>query len=191
MRGMYAEQGGLVSGDQDKIQHMVILAILYFKRSVASGVCSSNCRDTAGQEKYRSLASMYYKGAECAIVAYDVTNRESFEQAKQYWVSEVEAQLGKNPCLCLAANKADIINERVVSEEEGAAFALSRGASYFETSAKTDMNVTDMFDDIAGRLPSNEGPGFDRTKTYSLGGSSATRETQEQSAGSMLLSFCC
>ena len=132
---------------------------------------------------------MYYKGAECAIVAYDVTSRESFEQAKKYWISEVETQLGKNPCLCLAANKADLVNERVVSEEEGAAFALSRGAAYFETSAKTDMNVTDMFNDIAGRLPSNEGPGFDRTKTYSLSGSSAV--TQDQSTGARLLSFCC
>lgn len=135
---------------------------------------------------------MYYKGAECAIIAYDVTNRESFEQAKLYWVSEVENQLGKNPCLCLAANKADLVAERVVSEEEGLAFANSRGMSYFETSAKTDLNVTDMFQEIAGRLPSNDGSSFDRTKTYSL--SHSTRQpqgTNKDTATSKVFNFCC
>lgn len=150
-----------------------------------------NIWDTAGQEKYRSLASMYYKGAECAIIAYDVTNRDSFLQAQQYWITEVDTQLGRNPCLCLAANKADLVEERVISEEEGMAFAQSRGAAYFETSAKTDLNVSDMFNEIAGRLPSNEGPGFDRTNTYSLGHASKSTPPPGQSTGSRLLNFCC
>jgi Ras-related protein Rab-5C len=133
---------------------------------------------------------MYYKGAECAIIAYDVTNRESFEQAKLYWVSEVENQLGKNPCLCLAANKADLVSERVVSEEEGMAFAHSRSLSYFETSAKTDQNVSDMFQDIAGRLPSQDGTGFDRTNTYSLG-TAVTRPVGPTTNTSKVFNFCC
>lgn len=134
---------------------------------------------------------MYYKGAECAIIAYDVTNRDSFEQAQKYWVSEVETQLGRNPCLCLAANKVDLVSERVISEEEGMAFALSKGAAYFETSAKADVNVTDMFNEIAGRLPSNDGSSYDRKNTYSLGQSNGSRPPPEQSSGPKFLNYCC
>ena len=129
---------------------------------------------------------MYYKGAECAIITYDVTNRDSFEQMQQYWVGEVELQMGRNSCFIIAGNKADLINERVVSEEEGKAYAHSRGASYFETSAKTDLNITEMFHDIAGRLPSNDSqPAFDRKNTYSLAA------TPEPSSSSKVFDFCC
>ncbi len=47
------------------------------------------CRDTAGQERYSSLAPLYYRGASAAAVVYDVTSPESFSKAK-YWVSELQ-----------------------------------------------------------------------------------------------------
>lgn len=47
------------------------------------------CRDTAGQERYASLAPLYYRGASAATVVYDITNAESFQKAKQ-WVSELQ-----------------------------------------------------------------------------------------------------
>ena len=50
--------------------------------------CAS-CRDTAGQERYRSLAPLYYRGAAAAAVVYDITSTEAFAKAK-YWVSELQ-----------------------------------------------------------------------------------------------------
>jgi GTPase SAR1 family protein len=47
------------------------------------------CRDTAGQERYRSLAPLYYRGAAAAAVVYDMTSTETFTKAK-YWVSELQ-----------------------------------------------------------------------------------------------------
>ena len=47
------------------------------------------CRDTAGQERYASLAPLYYRGASAATVVYDITNAESFQKAK-HWVSELQ-----------------------------------------------------------------------------------------------------
>ena len=52
--------------------------------------------DTAGQEKYRSLAKVIYKNASMIVLVYDITRRESFEQLKNYWVDEVKKNVKKN-----------------------------------------------------------------------------------------------
>ena len=46
--------------------------------------------DTAGQEKYRSLAKVFYKNAHICILVYDITRKDSFEQIKNYWINEVK-----------------------------------------------------------------------------------------------------
>ena len=51
------------------------------------------CRDTAGQERYASLAPLYYRGAGAAVVVYDMTSAESFAKAK-YWVGELQKNAG-------------------------------------------------------------------------------------------------
>lgn len=58
--------------------------------------------DTAGQERYHSLAPMYYRGAAAAIVVYDITNRDTFQRAKQ-WVKELQRQ--GNPNIVRAARR--------------------------------------------------------------------------------------
>ena len=52
--------------------------------------------DTAGQEKYRSIASMFYKEADVAILVYDITRKESFEQIKQYWLNQIKEYSPEN-----------------------------------------------------------------------------------------------
>ena len=49
-----------------------------------------NIWETAGQEKYRSLSKIFYKNANAAILVYDVTNKKSFEEIKDYWYSQVK-----------------------------------------------------------------------------------------------------
>ncbi len=67
---------------------------------------------SAGQEKYHSLAPMYYRGAAAAIVVYDITRRSSFDTL-QAWVKELQ-QLGPdNIIICVCGNKADLKDKRV------------------------------------------------------------------------------
>ena len=54
-----------------------------------------SCRDTAGQERYASLAPLYYRGASAAIIVYDVTSQESFLKAK-HWISELRKNVTNN-----------------------------------------------------------------------------------------------
>jgi len=108
--------------------------------------------DTAGQERYHSLAPMYYRGAAAAIIVYDLTNRQSFVRAKT-WVKELQKQGNPNIVIALAGNKLDLADKRQVDAEEAKAYADENNLYFLETSAKTDHNVTALFEAIALKLP--------------------------------------
>ncbi|RMC05193.1 hypothetical protein DUI87_18377 [Hirundo rustica rustica] len=107
--------------------------------------------DTAGQERYHSLAPMYYRGAQAAIVVYDITNEESFARAKN-WVKELQRQASPNIVIALAGNKADLANKRAVDFQEAQAYADDNSLLFMETSAKTSMNVNEIFMAIAAHV---------------------------------------
>ena len=113
--------------------------------------------DTAGQERYHSLAPMYYRGAAAAIVVYDITSLESFQRAKS-WVKELQMQGSPDVVIALAGNKIDREDDREVSADEAKQYADDNGLFFIETSAKTNVNVRDLFAAIARKLPkeSNE-----------------------------------
>ncbi|KAM9392587.1 ras-related protein Rab-5C isoform 1-T2 [Pholidichthys leucotaenia] len=111
--------------------------------------------DTAGQERYHSLAPMYYRGAQAAIVVFDITNTDTFTRAKN-WVKELQRQASPNIVIALAGNKADLASKRAVDFQEAQAYADDNSLLFMETSAKTAMNVNEIFMAIAKKLPKNE-----------------------------------
>jgi len=113
--------------------------------------------DTAGQERYHSLAPMYYRGAQAAIVVYDITNADTFSRAK-VWVKELQRQAAPNIVIALAGNKADLSTKRQVEVVDAQTYAEENGLIFMETSAKTAINVNDIFMAIAKKLPKNQDP---------------------------------
>merc|ERR1711991_167625 len=113
--------------------------------------------DTAGQERYHSLAPMYYRGAQAAVVVYDITSMESFERA-QSWVKELQRQGNPNIVVALAGNKSDKADSRQVAFTDAEAYAKENGILLLETSAKTAVNVNELFMAIAEKLPKNPAP---------------------------------
>ena len=108
--------------------------------------------DTVGQEKYRSLAKIFYKDAKAVILVYDVTNENSFTQLKEYWYEQIKQLGDKDIILAIAANKNDLYDERVVESETGEEFARSVGAIFMSTSAKDDNGITALFDNIGQKI---------------------------------------
>merc|ERR1711968_207340 len=109
--------------------------------------------DTAGQERYHSLAPMYYRGAAAAVVVYDITNADSFARAKS-WVKELQRQGSPNIVIALAGNKCDLAaTKRKVEAQEAQEYAKDNGLLFMETSAKSALNVEELFKTIAKKLP--------------------------------------
>jgi small GTP-binding protein len=108
--------------------------------------------DTAGQEKYRSLAPMYYRGSSAAILVYDITKPGSFA-ALQDWANELASNGPKDLVLAVCGNKSDLELDRLVGRSTGEEYANSIGALYVETSAKEGEGVEQIFLEVAKRVP--------------------------------------
>jgi len=100
--------------------------------------------DTCGQEIYRSLITNFYRSTALAIICYSVTDRKSFEET-EIWLKQVKSNSDPDCKVFLIANKIDL-PDRVVSSEEGMNCKKEHGFEcYMETSAKTGVNVRELF----------------------------------------------
>uniref|UniRef100_A0A8C7KQF6 Ras-related protein Rab-35 n=2 Tax=Oncorhynchus kisutch TaxID=8019 RepID=A0A8C7KQF6_ONCKI len=102
--------------------------------------------DTAGQERFRTITSTYYRGTHGVIVVYDVTSAESFVNVKR-WLHEIN-QNCDDVCRILVGNKNDDPNSKVVETTDAQKFAEQMSINLFETSAKENINVEEMFNCI-------------------------------------------
>ena len=107
--------------------------------------------DTAGQDKFQSITSGYYRGAEGSIIVFDVTRRDTFDHIK-YWKSEVDNKIISKIPMLLVGNKTDLVEDRVVSYEEANKLAKELQMPYLETSPKTNDGVDEIFVDIISRI---------------------------------------
>ena len=108
--------------------------------------------DTAGQERFRSLIPSYINDSQVAVVCYDITSRQSFENVKS-WVEQARQIRGEQVTLIIVGNKIDLAEKRQVATEDGQALADELGTMFTETSAKVGINVKQLFKDLASTLP--------------------------------------
>eukprot|EP01103_Thecamoeba_quadrilineata_P018581 TRINITY_DN7122_c0_g1_i1.p1 TRINITY_DN7122_c0_g1~~TRINITY_DN7122_c0_g1_i1.p1 ORF type:complete len:205 (+),score=25.84 TRINITY_DN7122_c0_g1_i1:18-632(+) len=107
--------------------------------------------DTAGQEKFRSITRSYYRGASGCLLVYDITRRETFEHLGT-WLDDCRKFSNQNIVIMLIGNKVDEESKRAVSKEEGEEFAKRYNLTFIETSAKTNQNVEQAFQDSARQI---------------------------------------
>ncbi|CAJ0633119.1 14505_t:CDS:2 [Entrophospora sp. SA101] len=116
--------------------------------------------DTAGQERFRTLTSSYYRGAQGVIFVYDVSIRETFDQLDN-WFNELNTYCSnKNIAKIIIGNKIDkakIGTERAISRKEGEAYARKLQTLYTECSAKTKYGVEEAFAELDKQKSNNDG----------------------------------
>jgi len=102
--------------------------------------------DTAGQEKYNSLNSIYYQNALGVLIVYDVSIPETFNKVKD-WVGTLREIVGENIIVVIAGNKFDLYDKKLLgkSEEIINDYCQKEKCEHFYTSAKTGYNVDDTF----------------------------------------------
>ncbi|KAH8664338.1 ras-related protein rab-like protein-18 [Xylariales sp. PMI_506] len=112
-----------------------------------------NVFDTAGQERFRTLSTSYYRGAHGVILVYDITNRGSFLSMEK-WIDEARMNAAEDAVLYLVGSKLDKVSPggRAVSAEEGKAFAEKHGAGFCEVSSKTRENVRRPFIEVVDQI---------------------------------------
>ncbi|KAI5181967.1 Ras-related protein Rab-11A [Nematocida sp. AWRm80] len=108
--------------------------------------------DTAGQERYRAITSAYYRGAVGAIVVYDITRKESFENATHQWIKQLKDNADGKIAISLVGNKTDLVDRREVSLQEAREVAQIEGLQLTETSALSDVNVKEAFQLLIERI---------------------------------------
>ena len=112
--------------------------------------------DTAGQERFQTITKAYYKGADGAMIVYDVTNSESFEQVGK-WIAQLTENVDNLPKM-LVANKMDLMTDRgVVASVQGERLAEQESCPFAETSARSGTGVDEAFKKIATLVVEKKG----------------------------------
>lgn len=114
------------------------------------GPCSLMIWDTAGEERYRSVTSLYSQGANAFIIVYDVTDESTFESIPD-WIETIQQTADDDSLIYIIANKTDI-PERTVSDVRAFEWAHQHRYPYFEVSARTGERVDLVFEDVAEKL---------------------------------------
>jgi Ras-related protein Rab-8A len=108
---------------------------------------------TAGQERFRTITSAYYRGAMGIMLVYDITQEKSFENIKN-WIRNIEENASTDVEKMLLGNKCELNEKRQVTKERGEQLAIEYGIKFLETSAKNSINVEEAFFTLARDIKS-------------------------------------
>ena len=107
--------------------------------------------DTAGQERYRNIASNYIKKADGILLVYNITDKDTFEGVK-VWIKSIKEESGDSRPIILLGNKSDLNDKRMIKKEVGEDFAENEGIKFYETSCKTGENVEKAINDLVKQI---------------------------------------
>jgi Ras-related protein Rab-1A len=107
--------------------------------------------DTAGQDRFKTITTSYYRGSHGIVIVYDITDKESFLNVRN-WLEEVHKYASDNVKILLVGNKCDLQNHRQVSIQEGKELANRLNIPFIEASAKDSTNVQQLFINLAKTL---------------------------------------
>ena len=112
-----------------------------------------NIWDTCGTEIYRAVTQQYYRGAQGAIVIFDLTKQNTFNDLKK-WIKDIKSCGEKNIQILIVGNKLDLIGQRKVTQSQAVNFCRENNYKYIEASAKDGTNILKIFEEMSFDLAS-------------------------------------
>ena len=112
--------------------------------------------DTAGQELFRAVNKIFYVDANIVILVYDVTNKNSFYELKNYWYNEILKNGEKNVIFGIAGNKNDLYQNEEIKEEEVRKWANEINSIFYLTSAKNKNGIDELFNELGKKYIDKE-----------------------------------
>ncbi|KAG2319756.1 hypothetical protein Bca52824_012969 [Brassica carinata] len=139
--------------DEFRLDSKPTIGVDFAYRNVCVGgkTIKAQIWDTAGQERFRAITSSYYRGALGALLIYDITRRQTFQNIEK-WLSELRGFSSPDTVVVLVGNKSDLGQSREVEEEEGKSLAELEGLYFLETSALQNQNVEEAFLSMIERI---------------------------------------
>eukprot|EP01130_Rhizamoeba_saxonica_P007435 TRINITY_DN3009_c0_g1_i1.p1 TRINITY_DN3009_c0_g1~~TRINITY_DN3009_c0_g1_i1.p1 ORF type:complete len:333 (+),score=73.47 TRINITY_DN3009_c0_g1_i1:57-1055(+) len=123
------------------------------KKGLKDGLCVLDILDTAGQEEYSAMRDQYYTIGQGFILTYSITSRSSFDECRTILHSLYRVKDIEDVPIILVGNKVDLEHDRQVSVEEGIEFANTHGMPFLEVSAKTRINIEEIFFQLVRLIP--------------------------------------
>ena len=124
--------------------------------------------DTGGSERYRSLTSMYFQGAQAAIIVFDLSIPNTFQDV-DYWLKELKDKGPPSMIIGLAGNKSDLQNQRMISSGEIDNLVAKQKIRVFkETSALNGQNINELFTEIATMISKSDTSALNNDSTVNL-----------------------
>ena len=102
-----------------KVEHQVTIGVEFgsFIVKIEEKIVKLQIWDTAGQESFRSITRIFYRGAHCVFLTYDITREETFSNILE-WLKEVKNHANNDILLYLIGNRSDLEDDREVSREK-------------------------------------------------------------------------
>ena len=146
--------------------------------------------DTAGEERYRSITSAYYKGAKGAFIVYDITRRNTFDNIDK-WIVDLKTNGDKNISIVLIGNKSDLEDKREVKKDEGVKKSEECKTAFLETSALNGDNIYKAFDELIEQIYINHYSNIEEEKEMEIDKGVNLNEENQQEENNNKKKKCC
>ena len=146
--------------------------------------------DTAGQEKYRSITSSYYKGAQGCLLVYDITRKDTFDNIDK-WFSELKSSTNNEINAILIGNKCDLSDKREITIEEAQKKAKLFNVAFMETSALDGTNIEKAFYELVNNVYQNNKQTFNQEIKVMLGDKGVEIKQEQNNETKKKNNWCC
>jgi|TARA_B100001175_G_scaffold306759_1_gene305219 small GTP-binding protein len=115
--------------------------------------------DCAGQERYRAVTRIYYRNIQGCVLIFDLNNKKSLYDIRDYWVKEVENNNMINPIFILVGNKSDL---RINTDYDVIRSLVNTySMKYIETSVIKNENICEIFNFMSDYLSTDSLPEYE------------------------------